>query len=432
MNFTKINDSTLNETYYKGVHDSGLTVYVMPKPEFSKSYAAFATHYGSIDSEFVPIGQTDKITVPDGIAHFLEHKLFEQPDGTDAFVEYGRTGASANAFTSSNVTVYLYSSTDKYYENLEILLNFVSTPHFTKQSIEKEQGIIAQEIKMYDDDPNWSVYFNMLDALYVNHPIKKDIAGTVESISDISEEILYKCYNTFYNPANMILFTCGSVDTDEVAKIADKFIIASADAIASEKGGENIKRFYPDEPKIINKPYTEQKLSVATPLFNIGFKDTDVGYDGDGLLKKELVSSILLEMLAGEASELYNTLYDEGLINDCFGCSCEFEKDYGFSCIAGESAEPKTVRERILDYFDNVTLDVTHFERCKKVELGKFMRMWNSVENLSNTMISFILKNIDVFKYNEICDSITFDDVQQRFRQHFTRDNCVLSVITPY
>lgn len=424
MEFIKIFDDTLNETIYKGTHKSGLTVYVLQKPEHSKSYAVFATKYGSIDSKFIPLGESEKITVPDGIAHFLEHKMFEQPDGTDAFAEYNKTGANANAYTSSNMTCYLFSATDKIYESLEILLNFVGKPHFTDDNIAKEQGIIGQEIKMYDDDPNWSVYFNMLEALYVNHPLKKDIAGTVESISHITKEILYKCYYTFYNPSNMILFTCGAFDPEKVAEIADKYIIAQKN--------DEIKRFYPNEPKTINKPYIEQNLSVATPLFNIGFKDTDTGYDGDRLLKKEITTSIILEMICGDSSELFNSLYDDGLINDNFGSDCELEKDYGFSYIGGESVNPDEVYKRIINYIEKAELNEERFIRCKKVETGRFLRLWNSVDNISNNMVSFLFRNIDVFKYQDICDNITFEDVKKRFKEHFTKENSVLSVVKPY
>ena len=424
MEYTKIHDKTLNETIYKGIHKSGLTVYVLPKSEHSKSYAAFATHYGSIDSEFIPIGESEKITVPDGIAHFLEHKMFEQPDGTDAFTKYNKTGANANAYTSSNMTCYLFSATDKIYESLGILLDFVGKPHFTDENIAKEQGIIGQEIKMYDDDPNWSVYFNMLEALYINHPLKKDIAGTVESISHITKEILYKCYYTFYNPSNMILFTCGAFEPDRVSELVDKYITATKE--------NEIKRFYPDEPKKTNKQYVEQNLSVATPLFNIGFKDTDVGYDGDKLLKKEITTSIILEMISGDSSELFNSLYDEGLVNDNFGSDCELEKDYGFSYIGGESINPQEVYDRILNYIENTTLDESSFIRCKKVETGRFLRLWNSVDNITNNMVSYLFRNIDVFKYQDICDSITFEDVKERFSSHFTRENSVLSVIKPF
>ena len=424
MNFEKIEDNLLNEVLYKGVHKSGLTVYVLPKKEHSKSYAAFATRYGSIDYKFITPGENEYTEIPDGVAHFLEHKLFEQPDGSNAFDAYSMTGANANAFTSFNSTVYLYSCTDKFYENLEILLDFVSNPYFTKENVDKEQGIIGQEIRMYDDDPGWRVFFNMLDCMYVNHPIKKDIAGTVESIAQIDKDLLFKCYNTFYNPTNMILFTCGDVDCDEVSKLVDKHITASPNS--------EIKRFETEEPKRVNKPYKEQKLSISTPIFQIGFKDTDVGFDGTELLKKEIITSLLIEILLGEGSDLYNKLYSEGLINDSFDCDFEAEPGYGFSSLGGESPDPEKVQQIVLDTFENLEISEEEFERAKKVEIARYLRMWNSVEGLSNTMVSDLFKNINIFEYSSIIKDITLRDVQHRFKEHFARQNCVLSVIRPY
>lgn len=424
MVFEKIEDKRLNEVLYKGVHKSGLTVYVLPKPEHSKSYAAFATNYGSIDYRFIIPGEGDYTEIPDGVAHFLEHKLFEQPDGSNAFDSYSMTGASANAFTSFNSTVYLYSCTDRYYENLEILLDFVSNPYFTKENVDKEQGIIGQEIRMYDDDPGWRVFFNLLDCLYVNHPVKKDIAGTVESIGEIDKDLLYKCYNTFYNPTNMILFACGNVDCEKIEQLVNKYVTANPNT--------EIKRFLPEEPKVINKKYKEQKLSISTPLFQIGFKDTDVGYGGTKLLRKEIITSILLEILLGEGSDLYNKLYTEGLINDSFDADFEAEISYGFSSFSGESTDPDKVLDTILQAFSNMEFNEEEFERAKKVELARYLRMWNSVEGVSNTMVSDLFKGINIFEYSDVVKDITLDDVKLRFKEHFDEKNCAMSVIKPY
>lgn len=424
MNFEKTEDKLLNETLYKGVHKSGLTVYLLPKREHSKSYAAFATRYGSIDCEFIVPGEGEYTKIPDGVAHFLEHKLFEQPDGSNAFDAYSMTGANANAFTSFNSTVYLYSCTDKFYENLEILLDFVSNPYFTKENVDKEQGIIGQEIRMYDDDPGWRVFFNMLDCLYVNHPIKKDIAGTVETIAEIDKDLLYKCYNTFYNPTNMILFVCGDVECDRVEELVDKHISANPNS--------EIIRQIINEPDTINKPYKEQKLSISTPIFQIGFKDTDVGYGGSKLLKKEIITSILTEILFGEGSDLYNKLYSDGLINDSFDYDYEGEESYGFTSLNGESPNPDKVLDTVLDTIERLTVSEEEFNRAKRVELAGYLRMWNSVEGLSNTMVSDLFKGINIFEYSAIMDSITLNDIKARFNEHFTRKNCVLSVVRPY
>ncbi len=424
MVFEKIYNKTLNETLYKGRHKSGLTVYVLPKKEHSKSYAMFVTHYGSIDSEFIVPGEASITTVPDGIAHFLEHKLFEQPGGGNAFDEYSKTGASANAFTSFNTTAYLFSCTDKFYENLEILMGFVGQPYFTDENVQKEQGIIGQEIRMYDDDPNWRVFFNMLEALYVNHPVRKDIAGTVETISEINKDILYKCYNTFYNPSNMILFTCGDVEPEMVEEVVDRYVKADEQA--------EIGRFYKNEPERISKAKVEQNLSVATPLFLLGFKDTDVGYEGEMLLKKDITTSILLDMLAGKSSEMYNELYEQGLINDSFSASYEGERDYGFSAMGGESPNPELVQEIILKGLASANLTEQEFQRCKKVQKGQFLRMFNSVDRLSHSFVTNLFKGIDLFNFLDVCDSITLQDVQARLQRHLVSENAGISIIKPY
>lgn len=419
----KIYNKMLNEYLYKHTHKSGLSIYCVPKKGHTKSYAAFATKYGSLINEFKVDGDKEITKIPDGVAHFLEHKLFEQPDGTDAFTKYSKTGANANAYTGFNNTVYLYSCTDLFYENLEILLEFVSNPYFTDENIAKEQGIIGQEIRMYDDDPNWRVYFNMLDAMYVDFTIKKDIAGTVESIAEINKDVLYKCYNTFYNPQNMILFVCGDVDIEEVIKVCDKYVLPK------ETG--DVRCYFPNEPKTVHKQKIVQKLSVSKPLFSIGFKDNDVGFDGEKLLKKEIITSILLEMIIGEGSPLYNKLYDSGLINDSFGTEYEGEPNYGFSCFLGESEDPEKVKEEILSAFEHLELDEQEYERAKKVEYGGFLRLWNSVEGISNTMVADLFKNINIFDFPRICSEITFEDVKNRFKEHLNRENCVISIIEP-
>ena len=225
MKFDKYENRFLNETLFKGVHESGLTVVVLPKPEFDKYYSVISTKYGSNDFCFKDDEKNDYIEVPDGIAHFLEHKMFEQPDGSNAFDKFSLYGANANAYTAFNNTAYLYQCTDYFYENLDHLLNYVFTPHFTKENVEKEQGIIAQEIRMYDDDPEWCVFFNMLKAMYVNHPVRRDIAGTVESIAKIDKDLLYYCYNIFYHPENMVLFMTGNIDIDKIPEIIDKNVL---------------------------------------------------------------------------------------------------------------------------------------------------------------------------------------------------------------
>ena len=252
MNEIKLTENrSINEKFYTLHHASGLDIYVIPK-KHSTAFAVFGTRYGSADRTFKLAGEDDYLTVPDGVAHFLEHKMFENEDGTDAFALYAPFGGNANAFTSFTSTVYLFSCTEHFDENLRVLLSFVTSPHFTEETVRKEQGIIGEEIKMYIDNPSWRVYFNLLRALYVHHPVRVDIAGTVESIAQITPEILYRCYNTFYNLHNMALCICGDVTPEQVKAVADEVLKPAPE--------QEILRQYPDEPDEVCRPRIEESL----------------------------------------------------------------------------------------------------------------------------------------------------------------------------
>ncbi|ORX24037.1 peptidase M16 [Thermoanaerobacterium sp. PSU-2] len=414
----------IKEKMYKYEHESGLNVFVMPKKGFIKQYAMFATHYGSNDREFIIPGESEPTHVPDGIAHFLEHKMFEEESGS-VFEEFSKNGASANAYTNFTTTAYLFSCTDNFYSNLKLLLDFVQRPYFTDENVEKEKGIIAQEIRMYDDDPSWRLFFNMLGGLYRQHPVKIDIAGTIESISRIDKDILYKCYNTFYHPSNMVLFAVGDVDVDKVAEIVN-------DSVKTEKRNGEIKRIYPDEPTKINKNYVEQKMSVSMPLFNIGFKDNDIGYGGKRLLKKDITTQICLEILAGRSSDLYEKLYNDGLIDTTFDVEYVGEVDHGYSIIGGQSVDPEAVKKALIAKISSINkVDDGDFYRIKKKILGRFVKSFNSVESIAHNFISYYMKDINILDFTSVIEDITPDDVLNRFKTHFNEDNCVLSVVKP-
>jgi predicted Zn-dependent peptidase len=284
----------INEVVHSYEHGSGLKIFVIPKKGYSKKYATFATNYGSINSQFIAPGDTEVTKVPEGVAHFLEHKLFEQKDGS-VMDKFSELGSNPNAYTGFNQTVYLFSCTDKFTENFELLLDFVQNPYITEESVEKEKGIITQEIKMYQDDAGWRSFFNLLGAFYKNNPVKLDIAGTVDSISKIDKNILYKCYNTFYHPSNMIILVVGDVQPNEVFKQVEKNINIKTPA-------SNIKRIFPERDEKINKNLVEQKLQVSTPLFQMGFMDNVTGIEGIEFLKREVAIKILLEMIMGKSS----------------------------------------------------------------------------------------------------------------------------------
>lgn len=426
-NIKEYKNEALGETMLSAVHESGLKVYVFPKKGFSKYYAIYGTDYGSTDREFIVPGESEATVVPDGIAHYLEHKMFEQPDETNAFDSFALTGASSNAFTSFDLTAYLFSCTDKFYENLDILLDFVNKPYFTDENVEKEQGIIGQEIKMYDDDPNWRVFFNTLTALFHNNPVKIDIAGTVESIAKIDKDILYKCYNTFYNPGNMVLVLVGDVDMDKAMECVDRHIDSGRDL------GE-IKRPAIVEPKERVTEFSTQKLMVSQPLFQVGFKENLPYTTGSELLKRELTTDIIIEALFGRSSNFYMELYNEGLIDPGFGGEAELEKRYGFTLIGGESKDPEAVYKRIkaeIKKAQQTGIDSEKIERARRIAKAAAIKLFNSIEGMGNSFIRLLMKGINPLEYAQAADSITKADVDERLKEHFDTDNSVLSTIVP-
>lgn len=421
------NDILKEETYLK-VLDNGLRVYFMPKKGYTKKYAVFSTNYGSNDNKFVPIGEENPTKVPEGIAHFLEHKLFEEKKG-NIFNEFSKLGSYVNAYTNFNQTAYLFSCTDKFYDNLELLVSFVQSPYFTDENVNKEKGIIAQEIKMYQDNPSWKVFFNCLRGMYVNHPVRNDIAGTVESISEIDKETLYKCYRTFYHPSNMILFIVGDLNFEKTIDVINKSLKRDIKKFEGE-----IDRRFDNEPNHINQKHMEENLSVSTPLFNIGFKDLDVGYDGKKLLKKQIMTNILLNMLLGPSSEFHQKLYEKGLINSSFGAQYVSHKTYGHSIMGGESKSPEKVLKEVLSYIDEVKsngLNPNDFERTKNKMIGKHIMNFDSLEYISNSFLKYAFNNTSLLDYLTILKDIKLEDVIKRFDSHFTKENYCLSVIKP-
>ncbi len=287
----KIAFDQLKETLYHEKMENGLNVYILPKQGFSKTFATFTTKYGSIDNDFVPLNSTEYNHVPDGIAHFLEHKLFEKEDG-DVFQQFSKQGASANAFTTFNRTAYLFSSTSNVEKNLETLIDMVQSPFFTEKTVEKEKGIIGQEITMYDDNPDWRLYFGVIENMYQHHPVKIDIAGTIESISHITDQLLYECYNTFYHPSNMLLFVVGPVDPDQIMNL-----IRDNQNKKDYKDMSEIKRRFEDEPSKVAEKKKVLQMNVQTPKCLVGVKACDVAQSGKEMLKNELTINLLLDIL---------------------------------------------------------------------------------------------------------------------------------------
>lgn len=427
MKLNRLDSSTLKETILHGVHESGLRVYIIPKKGFCKYYAIYGTEYGSLDNVLNVPGTDESIKLPDGIAHFLEHKLFEEEDGGNAFDRFAITGASSNAFTSFDMTAYLYSCTDNFYENLDILLDFVNHPYFTDENVSKEQGIIGQEIKMYDDDPEWCLFFNMLQAMFHNNPVKTDIAGTVESISHITPDLLYKCCEAYYNPSNMFLVLVGDIDEELAMECINK-------NVSAEKDRGRIERIPVTEPREVVKKKITQKMSVSKPMFIVGFKENETDVDGRALLKKQITTSILTEVLFGKSSEFFMSLYSDGLIDGTFGADCELEKKYGFSSVTGESKDPDEVYRRVLKHLEEAKvngLSEADVNRAKRVLIGKNLRDYNSVEKIGNNFIRCFMNGINPFEFRHTAEAVKMSELKARLEEHFTEENSVLSVIEP-
>lgn len=410
-------------TYVK--HPTGLDIFIWKMEDHSSTYALFGTKYGSINTKFKTKDEPDFITVPNGIAHYLEHKLFENED-CDVFSLYAKTGASANAYTSFDKTCYLFSCTDNVYDSLEILLNFVQDPYFTEETVRKEQGIIGQEIRMYDDDANWRVFFNMLQGIYHNHPVKIDIAGTVESIAKINADLLYKCYYTFYNLNNMVLSIAGNVDEDKVLELCDKLL----------KNNDNpeLETAFESEPDTVCQKEVVQKLEVSMPIFNIGFK-AKPAKDGMEMFRAERETNFVLSLIASDTSDFYKQLYDEGLINSSFSSEVFNGDGYFCSIFGGESRDPRLVKDKIVAEIERCKkdgLDRERFELIKKAYYGSLIRDLNDADAIATGMLNFkMMGDISIFDAIEAVAAITFEDVQKRLETQFDTENVTLSIIEP-
>ncbi len=424
MEILKHENAFLGETVYEAKHASGMPVFVVNKPGFYKKYAIFGTRYGSIDSHFISPGDSEITHVPDGIAHYLEHKMFEEPD-RNIFDDFSKQGASANAFTSFDMTAYLFSCTEHFEENLSTLLHYVQNPYFTDENVEKERGIIGQEIRMYDDHPYWRVMFNYLELLYHKHPVRLDIAGTVESISHITKELLYQCYHTFYHLSNMALFVIGDID---VEKTFEKIF---AELKPQEYPGE-IKRIYPEEPSSVAGKLREISLPVSMPMMMTGYKDTDLSTDGKTNMKKQLEVGMLLELLFGRSSEFYETYYNAGLINDSFSYEYEIGNGYAHTEIYAETPQPKELYQHMMDRVKQAKADglkKADFDRVKKAMWGGFVMGLDNEENFAGNFLSWVFRGSNLLDFDAIYRSITFDDIKNRLKTHFNEEQSALSIV---
>jgi predicted Zn-dependent peptidase len=406
----KISFDQLQENLYYEKMSNGLDVYILPKKGFNKTYATFTTKYGSIDNHFVPLNEEGFVKVPDGIAHFLEHKLFEKEDG-DVFQQFSRQGASANAFTSFTRTAYLFSSTTNVERNLETLIDFVQDPYFTEKTVEKEKGIIGQEITMYDDNPDWRLYFGVIQNMYKNHPVKIDIAGTIESITPITKDMLYQCYNTFYHPSNMLLFVVGAVDPDQIMNQ----IRSNQEKKDYEKMPE-IKRRFDEEPETVAEKKQVLKMNVQSPKCLVGLKAPEPHQQGKEMLRQELSMNVFLDMLFGKSSPYYSELYNDGLIDETFHYDYTQENGFGFLTVGGDTEKPDTLAEKVqsllLKAKQESLFTEEGLERTKKKKIGAFLRAINSPEFIANQFTRYAFNEMDLFEVVPTLESLKYDDIQ--------------------
>ncbi|EGP5585840.1 insulinase family protein [Enterococcus faecium] len=399
----------INETLYHEVLPNSLTVYLLPKNDYHKTYGLFSTNYGSIDNEFIPYGEKEKVKVPDGIAHFLEHKLFEKEDG-DVFQLFGKQGASANAFTSFTKTSYLFSTTDQVEKNLTTLIDFVQAPYFTEETVNKEKGIIGQEIQMYEDDPNWRMFFGILNNLYPTHPLHIDIAGTVESIDKITAQDLYTCYRTFYQPSNMVLFVVGKMEPEKLMKL-----IRENQEAKNFPPKQEIGRYFPENTKEIIKQ-SALEAAITRDKFVLGIKGLDtLPQEGTELLRYKTAINLLFQMILGNTSRNYLAMYNQGIIDDSFGFEFSLDREFHFADFSGDTDEPEKaaekVKEIILGFADDPEVSETNLDLLKKKMLGQYFQSLNSIEYIANQFTQSLFGDRTLFDLPEIIDSIQMKDV---------------------
>ena len=413
----------IREKLYTKKMKNGLTVMVIPKKGIRKKYVIWGTHYGSNDSKFIVPGEEQVTEVPKGVAHFLEHKMFEQENGKNSLDVLSGLGVNANAYTTNNHTAYLFECTDNFYEALDELMDYVQHPYFTDKNVEKEKGIINQEIMMYDDYPEWKVYLNCLDGMYHTNPVKLDITGTIETVSKIDKDILYKCYNTFYNPSNMCMVICGDFVPEKILEEVEKRLLDT-------KPCGEIKRIYEPEEKSIVKNKVEINMEVSIPIFVIGIKCEPVKQQEK--VRNHIAIEILLNMIIGESSELYQELYKSGVILSTPSFDYEFTDEYAHILISGASRDPDLLYNKLIEKIQRLKKDKINkddFKRIKKLIYGIYAKEFNDVQDIARMFLSDFMKGINSFDYLEEIDSVDLEYIEQVLNTNFKEEKMVYSVI---
>ena len=420
----RIEYKELDEVLYTEKLENGLTVLVLPRKGFTKKLAYFMTDYGSVHTHFSLDGV--EYTAPAGVAHYLEHKLFDMPGGRDVSAEFAQLGAMTNAFTSYDLTAYYFSCTDNFDACLKLLLEFVSTPYFTEESVAKEQGIIDQEIGMNADAPDSVVFENMVKELYHVHPVRVPILGTSETIREITPEVLHLCHRAFYTPGNMLLCVVGDVDPEAVAEAARQVLGTDAKSVG-------VKLPFGEESMTHAAEDISCAMEVAMPMFSMAFKCEPLG-KGDDAIRREMVADLAAEVLFGESSQLYLKLYEEGIIDSSFGGGFETMDGCAMLLCTGDSHDPEAVREALLTRAEELAQDGVEeetFLRLKRSAFGRRIRGLDSFDSTCFRLCAYHFSDFDYFRFPEIYRQIEAEEIRAFLKQVVRRERCTLSVITP-
>ncbi len=423
-NFEHISSKELNEDTYKTVLENGLEVYICKKAGYEKKIGMFGTKYGSLHNDFIDIVTGNREHVPDGVAHYLEHKLFEQ-EGSNALDLFAKEGISSNAYTSFDHTVYFFETIDKFEKGLQMLIKLVKTPYFTDENVEKERGIIGQEISMYDDDPSFRVYFEALKNMYHVNPVNIDIAGTIESISHINKEVLYTCYNTFYNLSNMFIVIIGDVDLDKTLEL----IQDNLKLYDNQANRNGITKFEKDEPANIVRNSSELDMKLSMPQINMGFK-LDVRKKND-MVKTDILCQIISEMYFSKTSDFYEKMYNENIITDDMALFFEGTKEFSHVLIMTESKVPNDATNKIGEYIINLKsakIDEELLQITKNKLLGEFIMKSEDPNNCYRRVIDSVLNENDLYYNIEILKNASAEDIKQLLN-NFNKENMVISIV---
>lgn len=417
-----IENDKIKEKMYTEKLENGLTVMIIPKKGEQKKYIIWGVNFGSVDNKFI-IGDSKEVTeIPDGIAHYLEHKMFEQRSGINSLDVLTNAGVEANAFTTNNFTAYLYEATDNFYDAIDEFMDYVQNPYYTAENVEKERGIIEQEISMYDDEPEWQLYMNTMKLMYHKNPIRIDIAGTKETIAKINEDTLYTIYNNFYVPENMAIVVCGDFEPEEILKEIKK-------RMTLKMLNKDIIRVTEEEPEEIFEKKKEVKMQISRPIFMLGYKQK---MSMVNIVKKDLALEILSNIIFGKSSKLYQKLYEEGLLTSELEFDFEYARDYCHFIIQGTSENPEKVIDEIkneIGFYLNQGILEEDFDRIKKKVYGDYVRSYNDVSSIGNATLSNFFKGINVFEFFEEFDSVTKEYAEQVLANCLKEENKIISIV---